>query len=402
MPNFYGTPLNDLLFGSTRDDVMTGGFGDDILHSLAGDDIVFGNGGNDTVFGYLGDDLIFGGDGHDWLGGEQGNDTLSGGTGRDTLIGGPGNDLLSGDGQDDFLAGGDGADTMDGGSGIDTASYFGASGGMVVNLLYGTASDGDVLMNIENVIGSKQADILVGDHGANEIDGQAGNDILIGNGGDDTLKPGAGNDVVSGNSGIDMVSYAGIEGAGVTIDLSAGTAIRVISPGRWFKVETDTLSGIEAAHGSNGNDILVGDAQSNLLIGDFGDDTLNGDSGNDTLNGGSGIDMMTGGPGADRFVFTVKDLVTNPGPDWGTITDFSSAQGDRIDLSELENWYGLMSYVGTAPFSGNPGNPQLRIMAQTFGATTLGIDVDGDGTEDGMIEVLWQGFTPLSEADFIL
>lgn len=55
---------------------------------------------------------------------------------------------------------------------------------------------------------------------------------------------------------------------------------------------------------------------------------LAGDWGNDTLNGGSGNDWLSGGSGADVFVFDAAF-----GCD--TITDFSTYNGDRIDLSSL-------------------------------------------------------------------
>ena len=69
--------------------------------------------------------------------------------------------------------GGDGADPLDGGDGIDTASYAGSASrvdvrlsGTVVN--YGDAT-GDVLTNIENLVGSAHNDILAGDRQANTL-----------------------------------------------------------------------------------------------------------------------------------------------------------------------------------------------------------------------------------------
>jgi Ca2+-binding RTX toxin-like protein len=70
----------------------------------------------------------------------------------------------------------------------------------------GTSSgiDGvDVLINFENIEGSRYNDTLTGDSGANILWGLDGDDVLIGGGGDDTLSGGAGNDraVFSGNRG---------------------------------------------------------------------------------------------------------------------------------------------------------------------------------------------------------
>src|SRR5690606_17699260 len=91
--------------------------------------------------------------------------------GNDLLLGGAGNDLLFGQGGIDTLEGGVGADTLDGGSGFDVASYAGSSAAVDVRLNNGTATggdaSGDVLSNIEGLIGSDFADILKGDGGAN-------------------------------------------------------------------------------------------------------------------------------------------------------------------------------------------------------------------------------------------
>jgi VCBS repeat-containing protein len=71
------------------------------------------------------------------------------------------------------------------------------------------------------------------------------------------------------------------------------------------------------AFGLNGNDIITGNSGNDILV---------GGKGNDTLIGGAGNDTLIGGAGADMFVF-------KPGDGRDVITDFSSGQGDRIDLS---------------------------------------------------------------------
>jgi Ca2+-binding RTX toxin-like protein len=57
-----------------------------------------------------------------------------------------------------------------------------------------------------------------------------------------------------------------------------------------------------------------------------GNDRIDGGAGNDVIVGGGGHDILIGGPGADHFVFA-------PGSGVDDILDFSSAEGDRIDLS---------------------------------------------------------------------
>ena len=90
--------------------------------------------------------------------------------------------------------------------------------------------------------------------------------------------------------------------------------------------------------GGSGRDVLLGGAGNDTLQGGAGADTLNGGTGNDILIGGLGRDVLTGGPGADVFRFLSTDDLPAPhgrvGPE--TITDFSQAQGDRIDLSAID------------------------------------------------------------------
>ena len=72
---------------------------------------------------------------------------------------------------------------------------------------------GDTLQNIENLIGSAQADMLTGDRRANTLDGGAGNDMLNGGAGNDMLNGGAGNDRLNGDDGNDRFVFAD-DGAG--------------------------------------------------------------------------------------------------------------------------------------------------------------------------------------------
>jgi Ca2+-binding RTX toxin-like protein len=85
--------------------------------------------------------------------------------------------------------------------------------------------------------------------------------------------------------------------------------------------------GIAPISGSDGNDVLTGTD---------GQDALLGGLGNDVLTGGLGADVQSGGKGGDRFVYagaSQRQAFSNSrsaAPD--RITDFSSAEGDRIQL----------------------------------------------------------------------
>ncbi|HEH9405360.1 TPA: VCBS domain-containing protein, partial [Aeromonas bestiarum] len=128
-----------------------------------------------------------------------------------------------------------------------------------------------------------KADVLLGGDG---------NDILFGQGGNDILDGGAGNDILFGGAGDDML-LGGL--------------------------------GDDQLYGGSGNDTLYGGA---------GNDTLSGGLGNDILVGGLGNDILKGDAGADTFTWLQGDTATGSvAKDY--VVDFSKAEGDKLDLSDL-------------------------------------------------------------------
>jgi serralysin len=79
-----------------------------------------------------------------------------------------------------------------------------------------------------------------------------------------------------------------------------------------------------------------------------------GGHGDDRINGNQANNRFTGGGGADTFVLAdYSGTIPSPGAQGGTvvvdrsvdtITDFSRAQGDKIDLSELGVSFGSLSF----------------------------------------------------------
>jgi hypothetical protein len=191
------TQLNAAL--GDGDDVLTitielisnvwGGDGDDRLTTGPAGDAVFGGGGDDTIHTGAGDDVVAAG------AADPGNDAIEGGAGSDVFLPGAG------------------ADSVRGGSGEDRVSYEDHSSGVSVTL-DGEANDGSpgevdsIASDIEHVVGGAGDDVLVGDGGANTLDGARGRDRLTGGGGADTLLDTSltGGNTFDGGDGADSIS----------------------------------------------------------------------------------------------------------------------------------------------------------------------------------------------------
>jgi Ca2+-binding RTX toxin-like protein len=284
MASVYGTTNSDIL--NAADGVTSG---DDYVYGGDGHDTIRGLGGGDNLFGDDGRDRLFGGTGNDWLEGGEGNDDLFGGDNDDYLWGDEGDDELYGEDNDDYLDGGAGADTLDGGDGKDIAAYYGSDAGVRVSLqpilLIGNSggdAEGDRLVNIEDLAGSRYNDELFGNDQANLLWGMEGNDVING---------GGGGDEIDGGEGIDTVSYEG-SAEGVTVSLMADTAAGGDAAG-------DQLDNIEILIGSAYADTLSGDDADNALDGRGGENTLYGYGGADGLWGGEDDDTLYGGDDAD-------------------------------------------------------------------------------------------------------
>jgi Ca2+-binding RTX toxin-like protein len=238
----FGGGGNDGLIGGAGNDTLTGGAGADQLDggdgfdiadyadssagvtitlsdgtaeaggTAEGDVIMFAAGGSyarsiEAIRGSAFADVLVADDLGLQLDGAGDNDTLTGGLGNDALLGGAGDDVISGGGGNDSLYGGAGADQIDGGAGIDTAFYSDSTAGVTVDLGNGQPeaggfAAGDQLSNVENVVGSQLADVLIGDALGNQ---------LLGNSGNDTIAGGNGNDVITGGAGFDQL-YATLGG----------------------------------------------------------------------------------------------------------------------------------------------------------------------------------------------
>lgn len=216
--------------------------------------------------------------------------------------------------------------------------------------------------------GDDGENVLVGTDGNDSLHGYGGNDTLYGLGGTDNLYGGAGDDTLDGGAG------------------------------------NDTLQGHE------GRDTLYGGDGDDSLYGQEGDDFVYGGAGNDTLGAGPGNDTLNGGAGADRFFFAQP---FEPVMNHHTITDYSRAQGDYIDLRSIdadgdssnntrrsntdftvvssptgaagEAWFEAMidpatgQQTGVSIYLNTDSDPEADMRIDVQGATTLtwGVDIVG-------------------------
>lgn len=455
----YGGAGNDFLFGdydylesvhgsTYAVDVIDGGTGTDIamldfskatksvvftLNEKAGKVSYVTVGGKKTssvmnveeigIHGGSAADTLIGGSLADEIYGGAGNDKLYGRGGNDRLFGGDGNDRLYGN--YDHLAKAAGKsvvpraeDIIDGGAGLDRAeldfSKVTKSVSFKLNEKSGSVSTATVggkkassVSNVEQVAiyGGSAADTLTGGSRYDELYGGAGNDTLNGGAGNDRLYGGAGNDFLSG--AYDYVSSASSVGV---IDGGAGDDRALLDFSNVTKsvvftlnekkgsVSTATVGGKKTTSVTNVEriDIFGGSAADTLTGGRLANEFF-GMAGDDKLYGGGGADRLNGGDGADVFVY--KAIGESNARAYDTISDFSTKQKDRIDLSAIDaNSVGGKSndafvYIGSKAFSGTAG--ELR-----FAKGVLQADTNGDRSAD--LTVKLADVSKLSAGSFIL
>ncbi|WP_170566128.1 calcium-binding protein [Ruegeria atlantica] len=410
--NLEGSAHEDVLIGDDENNVLSGAGGDDVLRGGAGDDILEGGAGGDTLQGGDGSDTarytssdagvtvnlatgaVAGGHAtddtlrdienlegsahNDRLTGDEEANRLSGLGGDDTLTGRGGNDRLYGGAGNDVLEGGAGNDVLNGGTGSDTAVYGRSDARVNVNLGNGNATgghaEGDTLIGIENLEGSRYNDTLIGDGKNNSLSGAGGHDVLEG---------GAGADDLDGGAGRDWARYTS-SGDGVVVNLGTGAVAGGHARG-------DRLTSIENLMGSRHADRLTGDGEVNFLFGAGGDDTLIGGGGNDTLEGGAGADILQGGTGIDTAVYVYSDAGVTVNLDTDEVSG-GHARGDTLT--------GIENLNGSRHADRLTGDAADNILYGGGGNDTL---IGGDGAdtvEGGAGADILQGGTGIDTADY--
>lgn len=251
--------------------------------------------GDDVIYAGSGDDLVNAGGGNDFVDAGADNDAVAGYQGDDEIHGGGGDDALYGDYWSRSLR----PDTVD-------------AGGVVIRTWRLDASL----------------------HGADYIDGGAGNDRIEGNGGADFLLGGTGNDQLYGdeNRSVDgkyiTDAYGGndyidagddddsVQGGAKDDFILGGAGKDTLFGDNNFGDLTPaagevTAAGADYIDGGNDNDRIWGEGGADQLFGGSGDDQIMGDGdvvdlkaalhGDDHIDGEDGWDKLFGGGGNDRI-----------------------------------------------------------------------------------------------------
>lgn len=117
----------------------------------------------------------------------------------------------------------------------------------------------------------------------------------------------------------------------------------------------DGGGGLDIMNGNTGNDTLAGGDGADILRGGKDDDVLFGGAGADFLSGDRGSDTVSGGAGADIFH-------TFAGAGLDRVTDFSSAEGDRVFV--LGNQYTVSQVGGDVRIDLGNGDQMLLVGVQ--------------------------------------
>ncbi|HXH24459.1 MAG TPA: M10 family metallopeptidase, partial [Vicinamibacterales bacterium] len=320
-----GNRADNELFGQAGDDTLLGGAGRDRLDGGTAADAMAGGAGDDTyVVDNVGDAVI------EWSG--EGIDTISAWISTwmpentemlrlefdpraITATGSFGNDRIEGNAFNNVINGSAGWDSMLGRAGNDTyyvenvfdsvVETYGEGTDTVISSVSFTLADNVETLRLDGAAplagtGNNWENTLVGNIGANRLNGAGGLDTLQGGLGDDTY--------VLNDLGLfiyddetffylyDRVVEAANAGVD-TVEVALVNALHFTSYLLPENVENGRVIGTGAFD-------LNGNALANALTGNGAVNRLNGGAGNDLLDGGGGEDTLTGGAGNDVFTLT--------------------------------------------------------------------------------------------------
>ncbi len=239
-----------------------------------------------------------------------------------------------------------------------------------------------------NVTSADQLSAVIGDLASLVNLSDVGADVIIGS---------HGNDLIFGDS-VNTDALATAQGLGTPAGSGWDVFQQLESTPGWDR--SDTLNYLKNNHSDlaeesqNGSDVRSGG--NDVIVAGAGDDIVYGQEGIDTIIGGLGSDTLSGGSGADMFVWAEGDAVDSPSD---TLTDFSTAEGDVLDLSALlldEENGDLTDYLS---FTTNGTDTTITVDTDGIGAGSTGQTivlqgtdlVTGGGSQQDIIDTLLAG-----------
>lgn len=364
----FGTPNNDVLYGTALNDMMLGYAGNDTLYGLAGADDMLGGTGNDVFYvENVGDDVNENaGAGTDLIRSSV-SYTLPDNVESLVLegslaINGSGNGLdnvLGGNGAANVLSGGAGADSMYGGAGNDT--YFVDSTGDQTTETLAAGGFDQVISSVTRTLGANLEVLALiggaaingyGNELGNRLYGNAAANILNGKAGADTMQGGDGSDVYYvDNAGDVVIESDNATGGYDTVYSSVNRTLGAYQ-------ERLVLTGTAPVAG-------IGNGLANKLAGNGAGNILDGKAGADTMAGGSGSDHY--------FVDSAADVVTETSASGGTDRVYSSVTRTLGDYQERLILIGTSAINGYGNLQNNllNGNAAANYLSGGFGADTM-------------------------------
>ena len=306
------------------------------------DDSVYGNDLNNTLSGYGGNDLLVGG---------LGDDVYKIDNNRETQV-----ELQETGGNDtiDLSSWGPAILGSQIGASLDLSAPSGSSQDIqntydpAVSFAGPISIINDGLSSIENVIGTRFNDVLVG----NSL-----NNHLVGGLGDDTYgfagTSNQGTDIIveHDGEGVDTYDFSALDiGTGINFDLSSTSSAQIVA---------DNGSESLAINRSLGSHYIEN------IIGTDLDDTIIGDGYDNIINGFGGSDIISGGIGDDTYEVGAID-----GTQTLVINDTSGV--DTLDFSRVSNTYDDAGVTLDLLDINNPANPGLIVSAMSSASNSNG------------------------------
>lgn len=304
----------------------------------------------------------------------------------DILAGYDGDDWIYAAGGNDYLRGDIGDDHLDGGDGWDVVGYEWGDGVAGVTAIWGVGDSGEVtdrtgdtdtFVNVEELRGSDQRDLFVGNDGDNWVQGMGGVDLFTGGAGIDAFDYRAEGSHYRAVFGEDATH-------GINVDLETAKQAdgTILGRGTDLWGNTDFYEDVENIDGSGLNDIIRGSSVRNILWGDDGNDALYGEAGtddllgewgNDTLDGGAGGDKLDGGDGS-------HDVASYASAGKGVTVKLAGGSGNTND-AKGDTYFGIEDLWGSKFADKITGDGGDNIIRGGAGKDTLD---GGGGLHDGL------------------